>query len=149
LRQLGIEVVKQATPGKIQLLQQTASELLGYVDHLSDLLKAPDDLDEIGMAIFQKHVSAKKQAASVARTRLIGQMQVLQDEVNAGVIDSSPHANEIQSLLEEIWKCVMPDNKNEIPFEICLSVCGPWAEKLLEGLGHMAILNYLYTQEAR
>lgn len=145
LRQLGIESSAQVAPGKIQLLQQAASELLVYVDHLSDLLKAPDDLDETGMAIFREYVDAKAQDASRALTRLVGQMQVLLDEVNAGAIDSSPHADEIRRLLVEIWKCVMPEGKTEDTFEITLSRCGPWAEKLLEGLESMTILNCLYV----
>ncbi len=146
LQQIGIEVFEQITPGKVQLLQQAASELLVYVDHLSDLLKAPDDLDEIGMAIFQKHVHAKVQDAYDALSRVVAQIQVLLDEVNAGVFDSSPHADEIRRLLVEIWKCVMPEGKSEDSFEISLSSCGAWAEKLLEGLGHMTILNCLYVQ---
>jgi hypothetical protein len=128
------------------LLQQAASELLVYVDHLSDLIKAPDNLDDIGMAIFQKHVSAKAQGASGALSRVAAQMQVLLDEVNSGVLDSSPHVDEIRELLVTIWKCVMPNDNAEDSFEISLSSCGPWAEKLLESLGHMTILNYLYVQ---
>lgn len=147
LRQLAIKVVEQSTPRKVQLLQQAASELLVYVDHLSDLLKAPDDLDEIGMAIFQKHVNTKAQDASSALSRVVAQMQMLLDEVNSGVLDSSPHVDEIGGLLVEIWKCVLPEGKAEDTFEICLSVCGPWAEKLMEGLGYMTILNCLYAQE--
>jgi len=143
LQQLGIESSVQVTPGKIQLLQQAALELLMYLDYLSDLLKAPDDLDETGMAIFRKHVDVKAQDASGALTRLVGQMQVLLDEVNAGAIDSSPHADEIRRLLVEIWKCVMPEGKSEDSFEINLSACGPWAEKLLEGLEYITILNCL------
>jgi len=146
LQQIGIESSEQTTPGKIQLLQKAASELLVYLDHLSDLLKAPDDLDETGMAIFQKHVNAKAQDASNALSRVVAQMQVLLEEVNSGVLDSSPHVDEIRSLLVEIWKCVMPEGKTEDTFEISLSSCGPWAEKLLEGLGHMTILNCLYVQ---
>lgn len=147
LQQLGIESARQTSPGKIQLLQQAASELLIYVDHLSDLLKAPDDLDETGMAIFQNHVNAKAQDASGALTRLVAQMQVLLDEVNSGVLDSSPHIDEIRNLLVIIWKCIMPEDNTEDKFTITLSACGPWAEKLLEGLGHMTMLNYLYGQE--
>lgn len=145
LRQLGIESSGPIIPGKIQLLQQATLELLMYVDHLSDLVKAPDDLDETDMAIFRKHVDAKARDASGALTRLVGQMQVLLDEVNVGAIDSSPYANEIRGLLVEIWKCVMPEGKSENSFEISLSVCGPWAEKLLEGLGHIGVLNCLYV----
>lgn len=144
LQQLGIEPARRTNPGKIQLLQQAASELLVYVDHLSDLLKAPDDLDDIGMAIFQKHVNAKAKDASGALTRLVTQMQVLLDEVNSGVLDSSPHIDEIRGLLVNIWKCVMPEGKSEDNFVISLSACGPWAEKLLEGLGYMTLLNFLY-----
>jgi len=146
LQQIGIEASEQTTPGKIQLLQKAASELLVYVDHLSDLLKAPDDLDETCLAIFQKYVNSKTQDASNALSRVVAQMQVFLDEVNSGDIDSSPHADEIRSLLVEIWKCVMPEGKTEDTFEINLSSCGPWAEKLLEGLGHMTILNCLYVQ---
>ncbi|KAF0216746.1 MAG: hypothetical protein FD174_3569 [Geobacteraceae bacterium] len=145
LQQLGIEFTGLPNPDKIQLLQKAASELLVYVDHLSDLLKAPDDLGEIGMAIFQKHVHAKAQDASGALSRVVAQMQVLLDEVNSGVLDSSPHADQIRELLVAIWKCVMPEGKSEDVFEISLSSCGPWSEKLLEGLGHMTILNYLYV----
>ncbi|OHB32750.1 MAG: hypothetical protein A2X79_02005 [Desulfuromonadaceae bacterium GWB2_53_15] len=144
LQQLGIESVEPITPGKIQLLQQAASELLVYVDHLADLRKTPDNLDEIGMAILQKHVVLKAQEASEALTRLIEQMQVLLDEVNAGVFDSSPHADEIRVLLVNIWKCVMPDGNTENTYEIKLSDCDQWAEKLLEGLGHMTMLNHFY-----
>jgi len=144
LQRLGIEVAEQTTQGKVQLLQQAASELLVYVDHLSDLLKAPDDLDEIGMVIFQKYVSAKTQDASNALSRMVAQMQVLLDEVNAGVLDSSPHIDQIRSLLVEIWKCVMPEGNIKETFEINLSACGPWAEKLLEGLGHITVLNVLW-----
>lgn len=143
LRQLGIVSSGQATPGKNQLLQQAALELLMYLDHLFDLLKAPDDLDETGMAIFRKHVDVKAQHASKALTRLVGQIQVLLDEVNTGAIDSSPHADEIRRLLVEIWKCVMPEGKSEDSFEINLSACGPWAEKLLEGLEYITIFNCL------
>lgn len=144
LQQLGIIANGQAIPGTVQLLQQAASELLVYVDHLSDLLKAPGDLDEIGMAIFQEHINAKAQETSSSLTRVVVQMQALLDEVNAGVFDSSPHVDEIRSLLAAIWECVMPEGKSEDSFEITLSACGPWAEKLLEGLGHMTILNLLY-----
>jgi hypothetical protein len=147
LQQLGIESTSLPNPDKIQLLQKAAFELLVYVDHLSDLLKAPDDLDEIGMAIFQKYVNAKAQDASNALSRVVAQMQVLLDEVNSGVLDSSPHVDEIRELLVAIWKSVMPEGKIEDTFEINLSSCGPWAEKLLEGLSHMTILNYLYVQE--
>jgi len=71
----------------------------------------------------------------------------LLDEVNAGVFDSSPHVDEIRSLLVTIWKCVLPDGKLGDAFEINLSACAPWAEKLLEGFGYMSILNYLYLRE--
>lgn len=146
LQQLGVESTGRPSTDKIQMLQQAASELLVYVDHLSDLLKAPDGLDEVGMSIFQKHVIAKAQDASGALSRVVAQMQVLLDEVNSGVLDSSPHVDEIRELLVAIWKCVMPNDNTEDSFEISLSSCGAWAEKLLESLGHMTILNYFYGQ---
>ncbi len=144
LLKLGIETASRSSLDKIQLLQQATSELLLSADHLSDLLKAPDDLEEIGMAIFQKYVSSKAQDASSALSRVVVQMQVLLDEINSGALGSSPYADEIGELLRVVWKCIFPNDTAEDNFEISLSGCGPWAEKLLEGLGHMTLLNYLY-----
>jgi len=149
LRQLGIEPSGQANSGKIHQLQQAVSELLVLIDHLADLRNAPDKMDEIGKVIFQNYVNERASEASGALTRLVSQMQMLLDEVNSGVLDASPHIEEIRMLLVKIWGCVMPDGKAEDSFEIELASCNQWAEKLMEGAGYMTFLKFLYDASGR
>lgn len=146
LSELGVTTTGRSTPDKIKSLQQATSELLVYVDHMSDLLKAPDDLDEIGKAIFEKHVASKAQDASKALSHAVDQLQALLDEIEAGALDASPYLGEIKRLLVAIWEDLFPDDfdKDRNQIEIRLSACGAWADKLLQVLGNMTFLNHFY-----
>lgn len=144
LSDLGIATTGRSTPDKIKLLQQATSELLVYVDHMSDLLKVPDDLNEVGKAIFEKHVASKAQDASRALSNAVEQVQALLNEIEAGALDTSPYLDEIKRLLVAIWADLFPDafDKDCNEMEIHLSACGAWAEKILQALGHMTFLNH-------
>lgn len=148
LQQLGINMLLTSDADVVPPLSQAASELLALVDHLSDLRKVPDSSTEVGAVILRDY--AIERAADVSRvlTRTVSLMQELTEEISTGSYESSPHSDEVQLLLVKIWECLLPKANVEGGFTIDLELCVGWAEKLVEGVELIMLLNLLLADES-
>jgi hypothetical protein len=149
LTQLNIETVSLSSIEKMRLFQETIGQLFLLVDHIADLRKAPDNLDEAGNALLREYLQSKASEVSNAFGAMSNCIVVLLGNYPSGnELEHHPHLAAAGLLMTKLKDNIFPDAGMNTEVSLNLSEFDQWAERLKEGLSLIGIIRLFYAADA-
>ncbi|WP_136515939.1 ATP-binding protein [Geomonas edaphica] len=149
LTQLNIETIPLSSMDKMRLFQEAMGQLFLLVDHISDLRKIPDDLDEAGNTLFREYLQSKANEVSNAFGTMSNCIvDLLGNYPSEKELEHHPHLVAAGLLMTKLKDNIFPEAGMNMEVSLNLSEFDQWAERLKEGLSLIGIIRLFYAADA-
>lgn len=148
LTQLNIETTSLSSIEKMRLLQEAITQLFLLVDHIADLRKVPDNLDEAGNALLREYLQNKASEVSNAFATMSNCIvDLLGSYPSENELEHHPHLAAAGLFMTMLKDNIFPDGGMNTGVSLNLSEFDQWAERLKEGLGLIGIIRLFYAAD--
>jgi hypothetical protein len=133
----------------MRLLQEAIGQLFLLVDHIADLRKVPDNLDEAGNALLREYLQSKASEVSNAFGTMSNCIvDLLGNYPSGNELEHHPHLAAAGLLMTKLKDNIFPDAGMNTDVSLNLSEFDQWAERLKEGLSLIGIIRLFYAADA-